>query len=203
MITINATGDTTLHTAGKYCAEDILVKVPVGSGGENLDSVIEEQAALIEELSTTLENKASGGGTSTGENKLAKLVSGDSISLSADDLSGATKIRNHALYNCTALTSITIPNSVTSIGILAFYNCIGLTCITIPNSVMSNNRYAFSNCYEIQTYDFTTHTSIPTLDTFVFDNISSTCQIKVPAALYDQWIAATNWSEWADNIVAV
>lgn len=35
MITINATGDTTLHTAGKYCTEDILVKVPAGgsSGG--------------------------------------------------------------------------------------------------------------------------------------------------------------------------
>ena len=32
MIVINATGDTTLHTAGKYCAEDILVKVPAGSG---------------------------------------------------------------------------------------------------------------------------------------------------------------------------
>jgi hypothetical protein len=28
MITINATGDTTLHTAGKYCPEDILVKIP-------------------------------------------------------------------------------------------------------------------------------------------------------------------------------
>lgn len=33
MITINATGDTTLHTAGKYCAEDILVKVPSGGSG--------------------------------------------------------------------------------------------------------------------------------------------------------------------------
>ena len=30
MITINATGDTTLHTAGKYCSEDILVKIPAG-----------------------------------------------------------------------------------------------------------------------------------------------------------------------------
>ena len=30
MITINATGDTTIHTANKYCAEDILVKVPAG-----------------------------------------------------------------------------------------------------------------------------------------------------------------------------
>lgn len=33
MITINATGDTTLHTAGKYCSEDILVKVPSGDSG--------------------------------------------------------------------------------------------------------------------------------------------------------------------------
>lgn len=33
MITINATGDTTLHTAGKYCPEDILVKVPAGGSG--------------------------------------------------------------------------------------------------------------------------------------------------------------------------
>lgn len=30
MIEIQATGDTTLHTAGKYCLEDILVKVPSG-----------------------------------------------------------------------------------------------------------------------------------------------------------------------------
>ena len=37
MITINATGDTTLHTAGTYCPEDILVKVPAGGslGGDN------------------------------------------------------------------------------------------------------------------------------------------------------------------------
>lgn len=31
MITIKATDDTTLHTAGKYCEEDILVQVPEGS----------------------------------------------------------------------------------------------------------------------------------------------------------------------------
>lgn len=40
MITINATGDTTLHTAGKYCPEDILVKVPAGgsSGGASVET---------------------------------------------------------------------------------------------------------------------------------------------------------------------
>ena len=36
--TVNATGDTTLHTAGKYCTEDILVKVPVGDSGGGFES---------------------------------------------------------------------------------------------------------------------------------------------------------------------
>lgn len=39
MITINATGDTTIHTANKYCPEDILVKVPAGgSGGGSVET---------------------------------------------------------------------------------------------------------------------------------------------------------------------
>jgi hypothetical protein len=45
-----------------------------------------------------------------------------------------------------SVTSITIPNSVTSIGGDAFYNCTALTSITIPNSVTSIGDYAFSGC---------------------------------------------------------
>ena len=43
------------------------------------------------------------------------------------------------------LTSVTIPNSVTSIGKRAFYNCGGLTSVTIPNSVTSIGLNAFYN----------------------------------------------------------
>ncbi len=38
---------------------------------------------------------------------------------------------------CDGLTSVTIPNSVTSIGDEAFYDCTSLTNVTIPNSVTS------------------------------------------------------------------
>ena len=38
---------------------------------------------------------------------------------------------------CTSLTSVTIPNSVTSIGDGAFGGCTSLTNVTIPNSVTS------------------------------------------------------------------
>ena len=48
--------------------------------------------------------------------------------------------------NCSGLTSVTIPNSVNSIGEGAFYECIGLISVTIPNSVTSIGDNAFYKC---------------------------------------------------------
>ena len=49
-------------------------------------------------------------------------------------------------YNKDKITSLTIGESVTSIGISAFEDCDGLTSITIPNSVTRIGDYAFSGC---------------------------------------------------------
>ena len=45
--------------------------------------------------------------------------------------------------SCSNLASLTIPNSVTSIGNYAFWGCRGLTSVTIPNSVTRIGDYAF------------------------------------------------------------
>ena len=46
--------------------------------------------------------------------------------------------------------SITIPNSVTSIGDHAFISCIGLTSVTIPKSVTEIQDSAFSGCSSLK-----------------------------------------------------
>jgi len=55
-----------------------------------------------------------------------------------------TSIGQYAFAYCSGLTSITIPNSVTTIEPWAFTSCNGLTSITIPNSVTSIGQYAFA-----------------------------------------------------------
>jgi len=64
--------------------------------------------------------------------------------------SSVTSIGIGAFWGCTGLTNISIPSSVTSIGNGAFYGCTGLTSVTIPSSVTSIGNYAFYNCTGLQ-----------------------------------------------------
>lgn len=115
-----------------------------------------------------------------------------------------TSISDYIFRNCYSLKSVVIPNNVTSIDTYAFYSCYSLTLVVIPNSVTSITSYAFSDCYGVKYYDFTSHTSVPALsNTNAFTGISSDCEIRVPAALVDEWKAATNWATYAGYIVGV
>jgi len=55
-------------------------------------------------------------------------------------------IGNRAFYDCTNLRIITIPEGVTIIGSYAFSGCTGLTDLTIPGSVTTIGSYAFYGC---------------------------------------------------------
>ena len=57
-----------------------------------------------------------------------------------------TSIGYNAFYGCSRLTTVNIPNSVTEIGEYAFYECSSLSSITIPNSVETIGERAFSHC---------------------------------------------------------
>lgn len=80
----------------------------------------------------------------SGANK-KKLYINNELVTSITIPNGVTSIPSSAFHGCTGLTSITIPDSVTSIGKSAFAGCTGLTSVTIPNSVTSIGERAFSD----------------------------------------------------------
>ncbi len=117
-----------------------------------------------------------------------------------------TSIGSNAFSACYSLQSVNIPNSVTSIGSNAFSSCYSLTSINIPNSVTSIGSNAFTQCRSIHYCDFTKHTTVPTLYATPFhSNTPEDFEIRVPAALYDEWVGTINWSvsDTASKIVAV
>ena len=67
---------------------------------------------------------------------------------------GTKTIADSAFWYCRSLTSISIPDSVTSIGVSAFRNCTSLTSITIPDSVTSIGKSVFYNCRSLTSVTF-------------------------------------------------
>lgn len=59
---------------------------------------------------------------------------------------GTITVADAAFYGCDALTSVTLPDSVQSIGSKAFASCKGLTGMTIPKNVTSIGEGAFLTC---------------------------------------------------------
>ena len=61
-----------------------------------------------------------------------------------------TAIDQYAFYNCTVLESIVLPESLTEIGLGAFYFCTGLKEMTIPEGVTNIGNYAFWSCSALE-----------------------------------------------------
>ena len=72
---------------------------------------------------------------------------GSSIkSLSFDENSNCTEIKNYAFTNCQSLSSVTLPDAIQTIRIYAFQNCSSIAQIVIPATMQSIENYAFFNC---------------------------------------------------------
>jgi hypothetical protein len=88
-----------------------------------------------------------------------------------------TSIGNSAFFNCSSVTNVTIPNSVTNIDVQAFTEC-GLTSITIPDSVTAIGQSAFLECSRL--VSLTIGNNVMNIGDDAFSDCSSLGDVHIP-----------------------
>lgn len=99
-----------------------------------------------------------------------------------------TSISDEAFINCPKLTNISIPNSVTFIGFSAFNSCTSLKSITLPSSLSTIQSSAFYNCGNLETIRIPV--SVTFIGNYAFAGCPSSMTVTYPGSK----------TQWDDNI---
>lgn len=119
--------------------------------------------------------------------KIGSLYIQDGVQVSAKAFSDCKNLKRIRLstntgvsgfYGCTALTSITISDGVTSIGLYAFEGGTALTSITIPNGVTSVGDYAFKGCTSLT--GITIPDGVTSIGKYTFRGCTALTSITIP-----------------------
>lgn len=110
---------------------------------------------------------------------ITKYIESDTVVVIPSKINGVTvETIGHGAFERSAVTSVTIPDSVTAILDRAFANCFQLTNISIPNSVTSIDFSAFEHCTSLKS--ITLPSSLRNISMFLFHNCSQLTTIQIP-----------------------
>jgi hypothetical protein len=130
-------------------------------------------------------------------NQLQTITIGKNVtSIGKEMFSGCTKLKtvkfaagskckvieNGAFSNCKSLTTVTLPNTITSIGAKAFYKNTALQKIVIPSKVKKIGKQAFSGCKKLKTIKIkTSQLTTKNVGANAFKGIHAKATVKVPS----------------------
>ena len=103
-----------------------------------------------------------------------------------------------AFTNCSSLKSVSIPNSVTSIDDAVFANCTSLDSVTIPNSVTSISVAAFGTCTSLKFVSIPN--SVTSIGSVAFMNCSSLTSVSIPSSVST---ISANAFDYCTNLTSV
>lgn len=110
---------------------------------------------------------------------ITKYAESDTVVVIPSKINGVTvETIGHGAFERSAVTSVTIPDSVTAILDRAFANCFQLTNISIPNSVTAIGSFAFEGCTKLES--ITLPSSLLTISEFLFYDCSQLTTIHIP-----------------------
>jgi len=131
--------------SGDYCytesGGDVTIVGYTGSGGD----------VVIPDTINGMPVTRIGGGAFYKKSSLISVVIPDSVTDIMDGWLVGWNTFNGSFSGCTNLSSVTVGNSVTSIGYQAFFQCSSLTSVTIPASVTFISETAYGFCSSLST----------------------------------------------------
>lgn len=120
------------------------------------------------------------------------------ITLPSSINNNSYKIYDGAFYKNKALTSVIIPEGVTSIGKSAFYDCYNLKYLTISSTVTNIEDNAFSHCYNIR--ELIIPEGVTTIGNNAFENCDSIKYVLIPSSLASIGDSAFEFCRRIENI---
>lgn len=126
-----------------------------------------------------------GGKFTTSNDIIGEYTFYNCTSLSSVNIpSSVTRIGKSAFEGCTSLTSVDIPSSVTEINLRVFKGCTSLTIVDIPSSVTRIGESAFEGCSSLKSVNIPSNVTEINLD--VFKGCTSLTSVNIPSSM--KWI---------------